>query len=257
MEGWADTRVGSRETSALLMMDAPTAIARNSHTRSSSSASLARSLSSTPRIAASSLHVEDALVVRCTTRGSSFVVVTATNKAPRNHTIAIDVPNVHVATTKLVRLKDNGARVIEVTEERDDFHVNSGNALLNTFDFEERFHIDTVPDEVEDKMNNEDEDSLFIPALRRVSNRYVRLQPGERFNFVYEVVPKGVFSPPKSFDPACGCKMEPARISGGSRCRAIWAAVGNTARNLRRSRHGAESTLHAARKGCAMRAKKF
>jgi len=51
-------------------------------------------------------------------------------------------------------------------------------------------------------MNNEDEDSLFIPALRRVSNRYVRLQPGERFNFVYEVVPKGVFSPPKSFDPA-------------------------------------------------------
>ena len=187
--------------------DAPGAIARAGQKRA------ALTIGRTFTAASAPLEVHEAIRFNCDTRtaaGRTLVVVAAENCTSDALTY-VDEPDVRVAATQLVRVRDDGS-VLPVTAKRNDFHVDTGNALLNTFDFVPRF---VLPENKHGaRMGSSDDDdgidvadddiALLLHPYGRKRKRAVRLAPGECFHFVYEVSPKGVFNPPAAGPEAEG-----------------------------------------------------
>lgn len=153
-------------------------------------------------IAAAALEVAAPLVLQCVTTVAAdreFVVVRAENVTQDAHLDVIP-PAVRVATTRVITLSDPHDENSAVRTAKSDVlvsHPNAGTVLQSMFEFAARFILPTYEDGEEEDDDDDDEAdlSMLIPAFSRARKRLLRLQPGERFNFVFEVVPRSTTAP--------------------------------------------------------------
>lgn len=181
--------------------DAPGAIARAGQRRAATTIGRNWTAASAP------LEVHEAVRFKCNTHtaaGRTLVVVAAENNSTDVPTF-VDEPDIRVAATRLIQERPDGS-VISINTKREDFHINTGNALLNTFEFVPRFALPSNESDAKMTAESSDDDdtvdvidddiALLLHPYKRRNTRAVKLAPGECFQFVYEVSQKGVFNPP-------------------------------------------------------------